>query len=90
MLMKFSFQIINVDSNTGALLYIIKMPAERVTSLAFGGKYYDILFVTTMKTGLTPAQIQTQPSAGALFSIHGLPVIGNYNNPAANCAPVLD
>lgn len=66
------------------------MPVERVTSLTFGGAYYDTLFVTTMKTGLTSAQIQKQPSAGALFSISDLPVIGHYNNPAANCARILD
>lgn len=81
-------QIINVDSNTGRVLYAIKMPLERVTSVTFGGPYYDTLYVTTMRTGLTQDQLKTQPSAGALFSITNLPVIGNYNNPLSKCARI--
>lgn len=61
------------------------MPVERVTSLTFGGTYYDILFVTTMRTGLTPAQLQNQPAAGAVFSVSNLPVMGHYNTPVAGC-----
>lgn len=51
----------------------IKLPAEQVTSAAFGGPNLDILFVTTA------AQERTGPQpkpAGSLFKITGLGVKG--------------
>lgn len=80
----------NIDSNTGHVIYSVQMPVERVTSLTFGGAYYDILFVTTSKLGLTELQLRSQPAAGALFSISNLPTIGHYNVPASNCARIPD
>lgn len=63
------------------------LPAERVTSVTFGGKYLDILYVTTMKLGLSSTQLKQQPYAGAVFSITNLGVTGTFNNPAVipNC-----
>lgn len=84
----FLSQILNIDSETGRVIYAIQIPVERVTSLTFGGAYYDILFVTTSRLGLTEAQLKSQPAAGALFSVSNLPTIGHYNVPAANCARI--
>lgn len=66
---------------------MVPLPVERVTSVTFGGRNFDILYVTTMKKGLTPEQIEKQPAAGALFSISNLGVTGLYNSPVeiGNC-----
>lgn len=51
----------------GVLDTVIKVPAGQVTSCAFGGANQDELFITTARCGLTCAQLDTQPLAGALF-----------------------
>ena len=48
----------------------IKIPAEQVTSVAFGGPQMDELFVTTSSNGDKPAP------AGELFKVTGLGVKG--------------
>ncbi|XP_065225478.1 regucalcin-like [Planococcus citri] len=77
-------KVINVDTKTGKVIYEIPLPVERVTSVAFGGKNFDILYITTMKKGLTAEQLKQQPAAGALFSVTNLPVKGFYNSPVQN------
>ena len=58
-----------------------------MTSVTFGGKYLDILFITTMRKGLNCTQLIQQPQAGAVFSVTNLGVTGTFNNPAVipNC-----
>ncbi len=43
------------------------MPVPMVTSLAFGGKNLDKLFVTTARLSMTDAQIKAAPLSGGLF-----------------------
>ncbi|XP_058468163.1 regucalcin-like [Malaya genurostris] len=61
--------VYKIDPSDGKILMKIKIPAEQVTSVAFGGPNLDILFVTT-------AAIEFQSSqpapAGALFKVTGL------------------
>ncbi len=61
----------------GDLLTTVMLPADRVTSCAFGGNDLDTLFITTARHGLSPRQREEQPHAGALFAlrpgVHGLP-----------------
>uniref|UniRef100_A0A182Q4M5 SMP-30/Gluconolactonase/LRE-like region domain-containing protein n=1 Tax=Anopheles farauti TaxID=69004 RepID=A0A182Q4M5_9DIPT len=63
-------KLMNVDKSTRQLLREIKIPAEQVTSAAFGGPQLDELFVTTSSNGNKPAP------AGALFKVTGLGVKG--------------
>jgi sugar lactone lactonase YvrE len=56
------------DPHTGRLLQTIHLPADRVTSCAFGGTNLDILFITTARHGLDAEQQQQQPHAGSLFA----------------------
>jgi gluconolactonase len=51
----------------------IKIPAEQVTSVAFGGPKLDILYVTTSNKEIKSKQ---PPPAGSLFKVTGLGVTG--------------
>ncbi len=47
----------------------VKVPAQRVTSCCLGGSNGDLLFITTARTGLTPAVLENQPQAGNVFVV---------------------
>jgi sugar lactone lactonase YvrE len=57
------------DPDTGNLLQEVKLPFERVTSCAFGGKNLDELYVTSAVVGLDDAALVDQPQAGSLVKI---------------------
>ncbi|WP_438433134.1 SMP-30/gluconolactonase/LRE family protein [Gorillibacterium sp. sgz500922] len=57
------------DPATGERLAEIAVPAEQVTSCAFGGRELDELYITTARTGLSEEQLKRQPAAGGLFRI---------------------
>lgn len=73
-------RILNVNPRTGELICSIKLPAERVTSVAFGGPLLNILYVTTSSYGLSEEEKKNQPKAGCLFSIEGLNATGLLAN----------
>jgi sugar lactone lactonase YvrE len=51
----------------GRLLTTVEVPAQRVTSCAFGGPTLSTLYITTARTGL--ADFTDQPHAGSLFAV---------------------
>jgi len=51
----------------GRLIMEVPMPVSKVTSLAFGGDKYDLLFITTANEGLGTFQRRKQPLAGSVF-----------------------
>lgn len=53
----------------GTLVSEVSVPASQVTSCAFGGPTMHDLYITTASSGLTPAQREEQPHAGALFRV---------------------
>lgn len=53
----------------GALDRVIRLPAARITSCAFGGPGLTDLYVTSAAAGLTESQLAEQPHAGGLFVI---------------------
>ena len=61
----------------GRIDRIVKLPCDRVTSCCFGGPSRDVLYVTTVRYGLSAAQLAAQPLAGGIFAIdagvRGLP-----------------
>ncbi|MEY9956623.1 SMP-30/gluconolactonase/LRE family protein [Streptacidiphilus sp. MAP5-52] len=61
----------------GTLDAIVKVPAAKVTSCAFGGPDLRTLYITTASRGLDAAELTGQPLAGALFAcapgVTGLP-----------------
>jgi sugar lactone lactonase YvrE len=64
-------------SPRGELLAQIDLPVDRPTSVAFGGRDLRQLYITTAREGLSSAQLERQPLAGAVFSlpvpVQGLP-----------------
>lgn len=60
----------------GAVDREIGLPVPLVTSCCFGGAGLDILFVTTARVGLKPAELEAAPLSGGLFAIRGLGVRG--------------
>ncbi len=61
----------------GTLEEVVRLPASRITSCAFGGDDLADLYITSATTGLAPSERRTQPHAGAVFVIRpgvfGLP-----------------
>jgi sugar lactone lactonase YvrE len=55
------------DPENGKLLQTIRLPVDRVTSVAFGGDDLDRLYITTARTGLPQERLERQPLAGGLF-----------------------
>jgi sugar lactone lactonase YvrE len=66
-------------SPLGAVLQTVEMPAQYVTSCAFGGDDYSDLFVTTASQRLSPEEKRAQPLAGSVFRLRvqtpGLPTM---------------
>lgn len=56
----------------GGLDRAVSLPAPLVSSCCFGGPGLDILFVTTARIGLTPAELEAAPLSGGLFAVRGL------------------
>lgn len=65
-------------SPNGELLATVRLPVSRPTSCAIGGTNGTTLYVTTARTGLSSAMLDTQTLAGGLFSVDvgvkGLPL----------------
>lgn len=68
----FGGAVIKVDPKTGDVLKMVAIPAECVTSVSWGGRKLDILFVTTSRHALSPVEKIRQPAAGSLFAIKNL------------------
>jgi len=62
---------------SGEVLAEVQVPADQVTSVAFGGEGLDTLYITTARYNLTPEKLVGQPHAGGLFAVEpgvtGLP-----------------
>jgi sugar lactone lactonase YvrE len=68
-------------SPAGKLLTEVRLPVERPTSCAFGGRHMTTLFVTSARDGLEDASLKRQPYAGYVFAVEGLGVRGLPSNP---------
>ncbi|MBW8812253.1 MAG: SMP-30/gluconolactonase/LRE family protein [Caulobacterales bacterium] len=55
-------------SPAGVLLRTVRLPVANVTKLAFGGEDLRTAYATTARKGLSPAELEAQPLAGALFA----------------------
>ncbi len=59
----------------GSLDRVVELPVKFVTSVAFGGKDLDTLYVTSLNFPLLGVK-PTEANAGGLFEVHGLGVTG--------------
>jgi L-arabinonolactonase len=61
----------------GSVDRVVEMPCRNPTSLAFGGRELDTLYVTTSRLTLTREEARRQPAAGKLLAVRprvkGLP-----------------
>ncbi|KAG7298903.1 hypothetical protein JYU34_017360 [Plutella xylostella] len=68
--------VLHINPKTGKLLQKIALPAKQITSVIFGGKDLDVLYVTSAKLTITEEQ---KPPCGACFAVTGLGVKGLPN-----------
>ena len=61
-------KVVCLDAATGSPRAEILLPVSQITSCTFGGPDLATLYITTAAQGLTPAQLATEPLAGALFT----------------------
>ncbi|ALW83707.1 hypothetical protein AUC43_00460 [Hymenobacter sedentarius] len=57
------------DPHTGEARETVEVPAPFTSSCAFGGPDLRTLYITTARSGLTPAQQQQFPLSGNLFAV---------------------
>lgn len=53
----------------GRLTQTVEVPAQRVTSCAFGGTDLSTLYITSARAGLPEEVLSRQPEAGSLFAV---------------------
>ncbi len=63
------YGVYRYNPETGILMQKIDVPAKNVTSCAFGGKYLDVLFITTARQGMSEEEMLRMPDAGKLFKV---------------------
>jgi len=56
-------------SPDGKVDRVVKMPCRRVTSCIFGGPDLDVLYITTVRYGLSDGELAEQPLAGGIFAL---------------------
>lgn len=56
-------------SPAGAVDRIVELPVANPTCCCFGGKDLDVLYVTTARQRLTPAELERQPLAGSVLAL---------------------
>lgn len=67
----------------GSVLEVVPIPADLVTSCAFGGPNMETLFVTTARFGLSAADLIRQPLAGGVFAFK--PEVPGWPRANFNC-----
>ncbi|XP_013139357.1 PREDICTED: regucalcin-like [Papilio polytes] len=68
--------VLKVDPRSGTVLDRVPIPAKQITSVTFGGRNLDTLFVTTASL---PIDGEQKPPCGATFMVTGLGVKGHPN-----------
>jgi sugar lactone lactonase YvrE len=70
-------RVLRIDPKTSNIEFEIPVPAQNVTSVAFGGPALDELYITTARVGVSPETLREQPLTGSLFRVqlpyHGVP-----------------
>ncbi|MBD1397547.1 SMP-30/gluconolactonase/LRE family protein [Pontibacter sp. JH31] len=57
------------NTETGALIQKITVPAPHTTSCAFGGEDLATLFITSARDGLDSEQLKKYPQSGGIFAV---------------------
>ncbi|HEY1126044.1 MAG TPA: SMP-30/gluconolactonase/LRE family protein [Sphingobium sp.] len=71
-------RVVRLDE-AGEILTTVELPVTRPTMIVFGGSDLRTAYVTSARSGLSDAQLETQPHAGGIFSfrvdVPGLPEV---------------
>lgn len=62
------WKVVRIDPASGRVTDEVRVPAQRVTSCAFGGPGLRTLYITTARIGLDAAGLESQPEAGGVFA----------------------
>ena len=62
--------LIRCNPVTGKIISKIEVPSPNVTSCAFGGENFDILYITTARGNMSEHQKQLYGHAGSLFKAY--------------------
>lgn len=54
---------------TGEIEREVKLPVPRPCGCTFGGENLDVLYITSARETLTPAQLDQYPLSGSLFAV---------------------
>lgn len=73
------FQVLHVSGSNGQLLGKLKIAAEKVSSVTFGGPQLDKLYVTTISRGVEKEKFKKYPMTGKLLEVNGLGVKGTLS-----------
>ncbi len=68
-------RVVRVDPISGRCVFEVHVPANNVTSCAFGGPELDQLYITTARIGQSEQELERTPKAGSLF-VARLPFCG--------------
>ncbi|VVC39657.1 Hypothetical protein CINCED_3A001824 [Cinara cedri] len=72
-------QVLHVSGSSAKLLGKLKVPAQKVSSVTFGGPQLDKLYITTLRRGVTPEEFNEYPMSGKVLEVSGLGVQGTPN-----------
>ena len=65
-----SSKVVCIDPATGKILDEVEVEGANLTSSAcFGGKDFDILFITTSRLGFKDGDLEKNPNSGSLFMV---------------------
>lgn len=60
-------QVVRLNPTSGEIEAVVEVPAQNVTSCAFGGRELNELFITTARVGTAQEKLEQLPLAGSLF-----------------------
>lgn len=69
-------RLIRIDPQAGKVIQTVKLPVDKTTSCAFGGKDYSDMYVTSACEGMDEDWSARQPQSGGIYKITGLGVKG--------------
>ncbi|XP_040281090.1 regucalcin-like [Bufo bufo] len=69
-------RVIRIDPQAGKVIQTVKLPVDKITCCAFGGKDYCEMYVTSAYYGMDEEWRARQPQSGGIYKITGLGVKG--------------
>lgn len=81
---RWRLQVLHVNGSSGELLGRLKIAAEKVSSVTFGGPRLDKLYVTTISEDVEAEKFNEYPMTGKVLEVTGLGVRGTLGRRVRN------